>query len=113
MCIRDSSYPGLTDPRGLAEVLMVTPERGAVAVFAPAGLGTVSEEEAMAREMYRALFQEGVTQLGPLVRRGRERMRAIGSHLAQIYTLFGDPALRLRVPLPWKLYLPIIQKNEM
>ncbi|HID86562.1 MAG TPA: hypothetical protein EYP55_04180 [Anaerolineae bacterium] len=107
------SYPGLTNSRGLAEVLMVTPERGAVAVFAPAGLGTVTDEETMAREMYWALFRESVTQLGPLVRRGRERMRAIGSHLAQVYTLFGDPALRLRVPLPWKVYLPIVQKNEM
>ena len=106
------SYPGLTDPRGLAEVLIVTPERGAVAVFAPAGLGTVADEEEMAREMYRALFQEKVVQLGPLVHRGRERMRAIGSHLAQTYTLFGDPAMRLRIPL-WKVYLPIIQKSGM
>jgi hypothetical protein len=80
-----------------------------VAVFAPAGLGLVPEEEAMAQEIYRALFQEGVTQLGPLTQRGRERMQAIGSHLAQVYTLFGDPALRLHVR-PWKIYLPIVRK---
>jgi len=103
------SYPGLADPRGLAEVLLVTPQRGAVAVFAPAGLGLVPEEEAMAQAMYRALFQEGVTQLGPLTQRGRERLQAIGSHLAQVYTLFGDPALRLHVR-PWKIYLPIVRK---
>jgi hypothetical protein len=103
------SYPGLADPRGLAEVLLVTPERGAVAVFAPAGLGIVPDEEVMAREMYRALFQEGVTQLGPLTQRGRERLQAIGSHLAQVYTLFGDPALRLHVR-PWRVYLPVVRK---
>ena len=104
------SYPGLADSRGLAEALMVTSERGAVAVFAPAGLGILTDEEAMAREMYRALFQEGVIQLGPLTQRGRERLQAIGSHLAQAYTLFGDPALRLQV-MPWRVYLPIIQKT--
>jgi len=62
------------------------------------------------REMYQALFQEGVIQLGPLTQRGRERLQAIGSHLAQVYTLFGDPALRLRV-MPSRVYLPIIQKT--
>ncbi len=103
------AYAGLADPRALAEVLMVTPQRGAVAAFAPAGLGLVFDEEAMGREMYRALFQEGVTQLGPLTQRGRERMQTAGSHLAQTYTLFGDPAMRLRL-LPWKIYLPIIYR---
>jgi len=104
------SYPGLADPRGLAEVLLVTPQRGAVAVFAPAGLGLVPEEEVMVQEMYRALFQEGVTQLGPLTQRGREQMQAIGSHLAQVYTLFGDPALHLHV-FPSQVYLPMIRKE--
>ncbi len=105
------SYAGLADPRALAEVLMVTPERGAVAAFATAGLGLVPDEEVMAREIYRALFQEGVTLLGPLTQRGRERMQTAGSHLAQIYTLFGDPAMRLRL-LPWKIYLPIISSIQ-
>lgn len=100
------SYPKLgTDTRSLAEALLLTPRRGAAAVFAPAGLGTIQQEEQMARAMFQAMFDEGILRLGPLTQAGREAVS--GSHLARTYTLLGDPAMRLAV-LPQRVCLPVV-----
>ncbi len=89
-------YPGFTDTRSIGEwATTVLTDRGAIAAFGPAGLGRVNEEHLMAQAMYRAMFQEGKFQLGPLTQVGREAVPF--SHLARTYTLLGDPALWL----PW------------
>lgn len=101
-------YPGLAETRSLAEALLLTPERGAVAVFAPAGLGTVGDEEVMAQAMYQAMFEENTFQLGSLTQAGREAIS--GSYLARTYTLFGDPAMRLAI-LPQRVFLPLVLRG--
>ncbi len=73
----------------------VLTDRGAIAVFGPAGLGYVGLEEAMAQRMYQAMFEEGNFQLGSLTQEGRETIQF--AYLARTYTLLGDPALTL----PW------------
>lgn len=89
-------YPSFTDTRSIGEwATTVLTDRGAIAAFGPAGLGSVDEEYLMARAVYRAMFQEGKFQLGPLTQVGREVVSY--SHLARTYTLLGDPALWL----PW------------
>lgn len=89
------NYPGFPDTRSIGEwATTVLTDRGAIAAFGPAGLGTTDDEFSIAQAMYRAMFQEGNFQLGPLTQAGR---RASSSHLARIYTLLGDPALWL----PW------------
>lgn len=98
------NFAGLPETRSLAETLLLTPGRGAVAVFAPAGLGTLAQEEIMARAMYLALFEDGTTRLGPLTQAGRDILW--WSHLSRIYTLFGDPAMRLVAP-PHGIFLPL------
>ena len=88
-------YPGFTDTRSIGEwATTVLTDRGAIAAFGPAGLGDTYDESAIAGAMYRAMFQEGNFQLGPLTQVGR---RASRTHLARTYTLLGDPALWL----PW------------
>jgi hypothetical protein len=106
------SYPTVgTETRSLAEVLLLTPERGAVAVFAPAGLGTVAVEEALARAMYQAMFEDDTWELGPLTQAGREAVSL--SYMARTYTLFGDPAMRLvLLPMPCHSYLPLILQDS-
>jgi hypothetical protein len=89
-------YPGFPDTRSIGEwATTVLTDRGAIAAFGPAGLGSVDEEYLMARAVYRAMFQGGKFQLGPLTQVGREVVSY--SHLARTYTLLGDPALWL----PW------------
>jgi hypothetical protein len=104
-------YPQLPgyDVRSIGEwATTVLTDRGAIAVFGPAGLGYVGIEEMMARAMYQALFEEDVFQLGPLTQAGREAVS--WSYLARTYTLLGDPAMRLRI-LPRRIYLPLVLKN--
>lgn len=79
----------------------VLTDRGAIAVFGPAGLGYASIEDLMARRMYRAMFQEGNFQLGPLTQVGRKAIP--WSYMARTYTLLGDPALYL----PWWDHLTV------
>lgn len=89
-------YPNFADTRSIGEwATTVLTDRGAIAVFGPAGLGEVGAEKVIAQEMFKAMFQEGNFQLGSLTQVGRRALP--DSHLARIYTLLGDPALWL----PW------------
>ena len=104
-------YPPPQDPlpmedktRSLAEWLLMMPERGAVAIFAPAGEGTLGVEETMARAMFQALFEEGTVRLGELTRVGRQAIS--WSYQSRIYTLFGDPAMQLAIGRR-QVYLPL------
>lgn len=97
-------YPGLHNPRSLAEIALTLPERGAIAYFAPSGLGTTDDELQIALAMYDALFRQGEQRLGPITQAGR---RASDTHLAQTYTLFGDPAMTLALH-PYALHHPLL-----
>jgi hypothetical protein len=80
----------------------VLTDRGAIAIFGPAGLGYPEVEEIAVQRMYQAMFQEGNFQLGPLTQAGREAISP-WSYLARTYTLLGDPALYL----PWWDHLTV------
>jgi hypothetical protein len=91
-------YPGFgnNDINSTGEwATTVLTDRGAIAVFGPAGLGKITEERPLAQRMYYAMFQEGNFQLGPLTQKGREAIS--WSYRSRTYTLLGDPALYL----PW------------
>jgi hypothetical protein len=91
-------YPGFgnQDIHSTAEwATTVLTDRGAIAVFGPAGLAYLGLEESVAHRMYQAMFEEGDFQLGSLTQKGREAIPA--AYLARTYTLLGDPALTL----PW------------
>jgi len=97
-------YPGFgnNDINSIGEwATTVLTDRGAIAVFGPAGLGLPDKEETLARRMYQAMFQEGNFQLGPLTQVGREAIP--NSYMARTYTLLGDPALYL----PWWDHLTV------
>jgi hypothetical protein len=97
-------YPGFgnNDINSIGEwATTVLTDRGAIAVFGPAGLGYPGTEEVIAQRMYQAMFQEGKFQLGPLTQLGREAV--YWDNLARTYTLLGDPALYL----PWWDHLTV------
>jgi hypothetical protein len=95
-------YPGLagqnTHSTGEWATTVLT-DRGAIAVFGPAGLGYIGVEKWMTDRMYEAMFDEGNFQLGPLTQEGREEASWFYPwyYMARTYTLLGDPALYL----PW------------
>jgi len=107
-----SQHPGHPDKdmRPFGEwVTTVLTDRGAIAAFGPAGLGYPSIEEQMTEAMYQALFEEGVLELGALTQVGREAVSP--SYMARTYTLLGDPAMRLRIPMQHYIYLPMVTRG--
>ncbi len=86
------NYPGLDDARSIAERLLTTPERGAVAAFSPAGLGYTWDGELVANAVFTALTHHGEFRVAELSQLGRAASR---THMRKVYTLFGDPALVL------------------
>ncbi len=101
------NYPGIPSTRSMAEVAVMLPRRGAIAYFAPSGLGDTDDEAAIADAIYSGIFRHHIVRLGPLTTLGR---LASGTHLLRTYTLFGDPATVLHVQT-FDLYLPLFRKQ--
>jgi hypothetical protein len=95
----------------IAEELMRAPNKGAVASFSPVGWGYSSEHDVLERGFLTALLENRVTNLGALTTAARLSAYNGGTGYDMIhqYTLFGDPALKLKLP-DLKLYLPAIQR---
>jgi hypothetical protein len=100
-------YPGLPNTRSMAEWLVMAADHGSIANFSPAGLGTTGDEEVIARAMYGAMFHQEERRLGELALVGQ--WTPVG-YLAQISTLFGDPAGRLQMPAS-AIYLPLVVRQ--
>jgi hypothetical protein len=79
----------------LAEAFLKADNKGAIAVFAPTGLGYTFEHQRLADELFKRLFQNQETELGPLTTAAKISARITGDSV-ETFTLFGDPSLRLR-----------------
>jgi hypothetical protein len=96
------SVPGI---RALGELLVVQPGGGAAAVWAPTGLSLSGEAPLLAERFYRLTADPTAdgARLGDLVVRSLAEFGQLGGSPAmlEIYSLLGDPALRLkRAPAP-------------
>ncbi|MBI3960162.1 MAG: hypothetical protein HY328_15215, partial [Chloroflexi bacterium] len=104
------------DRPALAEALLLTPQRGAVAVLAPSGLHVGSALRLLNQGIVQAIFVDGVDRLGPAVDQGRLYFDANSPAWRDIIDtsiLFGDPALKLALPGRGtgdgqRLYLPAL-----
>ena len=69
-------------------------------MWAPGGLGYTNEHEILANELFNRLFQENETELGSLTTLAKiAAVTNFGISLdnLEMFTLFGDPNLRLRL----------------
>ena len=90
------AVPG-NDPLG--EHLVLAPDRGAIAVWAPSGLSIDTYAQILNREFARRLARaEPGARLGDLIRDSMQAYRegAAPMEFLAIYNLLGDPALRVR-----------------
>jgi hypothetical protein len=89
--------PGFTS---LAGALVTRPGGGAAAVWAPSGLSQHAEARALNRVFFGALLRERLSTLGEAVLRSLHDFAALGGtrEMLEIYQLFGDPALELKLP---------------
>ncbi|MBN1666252.1 MAG: hypothetical protein JW862_04165, partial [Anaerolineales bacterium] len=107
--------PG-TDRSALAEVAVRLPTSGAIASWSADGYGVASGHDLLERGLFRALFEDGLTTLGPATSQAKIFLytnSAGGYHdLIHTYHLFGDPALGLKV-LPADLELALEQESPL
>ena len=85
----------------LAERLLLTEGKGAMAVFAPTSESLPSHQDVMVKALFQALFANGAPTLGEAVMRAKRTLPNGGrgyEDLIETYILFGDPALRLVQP---------------
>lgn len=107
-----------TDPvaeGSLAERLQRLPDGGAVAVFAPTGLFYPAGHEELFKALYAELFYGEASTIGEAMVRAKKRVygqSAFWGELVETYTLFGDPAMRVRMPLLSHLYLPAVSREQ-
>lgn len=73
-------------------------DRGAIALFGPAGLAYLHFEEQLTQAMMMQLFVHGERRIGELTQVGRQAIwNTSGRYLARTYTLLGDPSMQLRL----------------
>jgi Peptidase family C25 len=87
---------------GFGEGLVMTPDGGAAAVWAPSGLSYHGEAAILGRAFYRRLLDPQPPLLGDAVRGALADYAAAGAlpEMLAIYNLLGDPALQVRLPPP-------------
>lgn len=86
---------------GLAESLVRLPSSGAIAAWSPTGMGASQDHTILEQGLFQAIFQEGITRLGPATTWAKRFLAEHGrpdNELLDTYLLFGDPAMHLNLP---------------
>ena len=95
-------HPGIAPNRleSLMEEMLRASGKGMVASFSPTGFGVTTGHDWLNRGFYDALFNQGLWSLGQAAEAARLYLYATGSNLdlVQTFTIFGDPALRMKSP---------------
>ena len=89
----------------LAEELLRSQNGGAIAVIGGTSIGLLEGDYVLNREIFDAIFAEStpVRHLGAILAQAKTQFVINAPHyfdLAEVFTLFGDPATRLRLPFP-------------
>jgi len=87
----------------LGESMLLMPDGGAVAFFAPTGVSPIGGQDVFGEAVMRAIFQEGYTRIGDALVRARESLLGLQffDDLSGSWVLLGDPATRLAfAPVP-------------
>jgi hypothetical protein len=98
------------DQQTLGETLLLTPERGSVADLSPSGLHVGDSLVVLNQGIIQAIFRNRIGRLGPAVDAARLYYFSHTSSFHDVIdtsVLFGDPALRLRLP-PAAMFLPLV-----
>lgn len=100
------------DHQALAEVVITTPGKGAVASWSSSGLGITPGHNLLTRGFYQAMFKQEVATLGQATLGGKLRLWASGVMLDMIDThnLLGDPALHFHPQPLYRQYLPLFTR---
>ena len=83
---------------GIGELLLITPNRGAAAVFSPSGLSHNSLAKRLGVHFYRATYGAGEMVIGEAILRAQRAYASEGNdiYLLDVYNLLGDPAMVMK-----------------
>jgi hypothetical protein len=99
------------DSSSLAEALVRTPGKGAIASFSPTGSGVAEGHDRLESGLFDAIFEDHVVELGPATTQAKLDLYAQTTaypKLIETFLLFGDPATRLNVI--YQILLPIVNR---
>lgn len=103
------------DYSALAEAIVRLPSTGAIASWSATGLGLAHGHDYLNKGLFEALFWKGITALGPATTYAKLYLASYTAayrDLLDTYTLFGDPATRLKSPVPiYPIYLPLVMRG--
>jgi len=83
----------------LAEEFVAAQGKGAIGVFSPSGLTYLWEHKILDPELFSILFDQENSMLGPLTTQAKiaAYARGVTEDVVTTFTLFGDPACRLKM----------------
>jgi hypothetical protein len=87
----------------LAEVLMRSVKKGAVAAFMSTGMTQPEGQRILDVALFEAIFKQDNRALGPAISAAKQTLLANGAEFEDVsksFLLFGDPATKLKIPLP-------------
>jgi CheY-like chemotaxis protein len=97
------AYPETWNFPSLAEALLRS-DAGAMAAFMPTGMTSTGGQQVLDAALFEAIFKKDIRTLGPAIADAKQTLLANGeSGFAQVsdtFLLFGDPATKLKIPLP-------------
>lgn len=102
----------------LDEALVRQAGGGAIATFSATGLGVATGHDWLFRGFFRAVVDEGATQLGPAVAAAKLNLYGgslspVDRELIDTFLILGDPALQLNLnadAIRQRIYLPLVRK---
>jgi hypothetical protein len=96
--------PDTWDFPSLAEILLRSEGKGAVAAFMSTGTTGTGGQHILDAALFDAIFTEDIRTLGPAVSAGKQTLLANGGsqyeELSETFLLFGDPAMTLKIHIP-------------
>ena len=86
----------------LAEALLQSADKGAVAALMPTGMTTTTGQSILNNAVFEAFFVNDIRELGAAIAAAKQTLLANGDayyeQISQTFLLFGDPALTLKDP---------------
>jgi hypothetical protein len=96
-------YPEAWDYPSMAEVLVRSANKGAVGAFMSTGMTQPEAQRILDVALFDAIFKQDIRALGPAISAAKQTLLANGQvfeDVSETFLLFGDPATKLKVPLP-------------
>jgi hypothetical protein len=94
----------------MIEELVRQDQSGAIAAFSPTGLGVSTGHDVLHEGFYDSLMVDGVWDMGSAAQNAKLWLYQTGQNfdLLHTYTVFGDPALKIRAQ--YHVNLPLLKR---